>query len=1524
MQRNLPGGRFLLTCEINNSRRAVAILARLFFGYGGDKLADNTIDTLDIQVKSSTNRAVKALGDLESKLSGLNKVFGNLNTGGLRNYYREIGKVSTSIKALSGIKVNVTNLSGAGKEFEKLSKKLSGIDTTKIQATSDGIAKISHSMSLLNNVDFKDSKITNVLGSLKRLAEVDMDKFDSNGIASVVSSISNLSDIPDISSGLNRIMSSLQKLVNAGDKTEQVANQLPALGKALKNVVNDMSGAKKVSESVNLFVQSIGRLSSAGNKTGQTAGQLKKLADETLKFFGTMQNAPRISENTIRMTQALAQLASAGGKVGTATSTITKSFNKISHIGNKTLGTIKKISSGIISSFQKIGSSSHHLKTASFNLGTLLKTAVGFGAIRGLWNFGKQSVKLGSDITEVQNVVDVAFGSMAGMVDEFATTSAEKFGLSELAAKQYSGTMMAMLKSSGVAKDAAAEMSTTLAGLAGDIASFYNIDTDLAFQKIRSGISGEIEPLRQLGISMTVANLEAFALSQGITKSYQAMTQAEQAMLRYNYLMHASADAQGDFARTSMNWANQVRILKLNFQQLAATIGQGLIAAVLPGIQVLNALMGKLIQVAETFRDFVYVLLGKKIEGSQGGIVNDLAGIGDTSTGLENLGTAGGDAASGMDDATDSAQKLKKALSVLDFDELNQLANNATSAGDAISGIGGGTGGLDDIQHPNFSGLSDALDELGKTNPETPINKWAERIRRAFLAHDWKGLGFEIADGLNKGLQKVYDVINWKNVGPKITAFTTAFTQTFNSMVDNVDWDLLGRTIGAGINTIVNMLNQSIEGINWTNFGKKISSGIHGAINEINWINLGNLLGNWFMVSWKILYGIVKDFPYKDLGTSIGKGIKGAIEKIDFQVITDTFVNLFNGIFDFLKNFNAEKPFKGLGKKISLAINNSLDELDASGAGETLSNFVLSILDELVDIAEGTDWEKFGRKIGEFLSSINWKEILSKVSELISKTLSGLFNGVESSGLAGSILSWIVKAILAIKVISPAIKLVSKISAALTGSQSANIMTSAFSKLFSGSLANGSKSLSNLDKSLNTTKSWMSKLGESSMWTAGIFDIFKTQLDNMEIHKHASEYGALQSAIHKLGGQSGLTTKEINKFSGELINAQRAKVPFGDALVYVREELRKSGVSSEKFKSALEKSLDELGVSAPKKSKIIGTAIGEGTTKGISESTEKVRNANKSLIDKIKEWWTGKSGFDIHSPSKYMFSVGENIISGLYNGTNSSKPALLNLFAQIPNQMKNQFLNIGNIFSQKGKEVVYGLKNGYSSNSYVLLSYLGGQPQIMSGKFGGLKPLFVQKGNDMVGGIREGWEKNSSSIYKMFNGVPKSISNSMGSLYGIGRNAITNFRNGFQSVHIPTPNFSVSSTRYSWGSSSFSVPKFNLRWYAKGGLFDMPSVIGVGEAGKEAVLPLENRRTMSMIADSILSNAPSTGMNEDVLTNAVARGFAMAMMNNQQSPVNVTCYAELRTEDNEVLARAVTKGQQSIDYRMNPTPQFGY
>ena len=190
---------------------------------------------------------------------------------------------------------------------------------------------------------------------------------------------------------------------------------------------------------------------------------------------------------------------------------------------------------------------------------------------------GAECVNLASDLEEVQNVVDVTFGKSSGTINDWSRQAATAFGMSELSAKQYTGTLGAMLKSSGVADDAIVQMSTDLVGLSGDFASFFNLANEDAFAKIRSGISGETEPLKQLGINMSVANLEAYALSQGIKKSYSAMTQAEQVTLRYNYLMSVSADAQGDFARTSGSLANQQRITSLAIQNVGTEIGNMLI-----------------------------------------------------------------------------------------------------------------------------------------------------------------------------------------------------------------------------------------------------------------------------------------------------------------------------------------------------------------------------------------------------------------------------------------------------------------------------------------------------------------------------------------------------------------------------------------------------------------------------------------------------------------------------------------------------------------------------------------------------------------------------------------------------------------------------------------------------------------------------------------------------------------------------------------------------------------------------------
>lgn len=228
--------------------------------------------------------------------------------------------------------------------------------------------------------------------------------------------------------------------------------------------------------------------------------------------------------------------------------------------------------------------------------GMLKKIAAGFSAAKIgklLLDIGKDAVQAASDLQEVQNVVDTTFGEGAKAIEAWAKTAGTQFGLTEVQAKRFASTLGAMMKSSGLAGDQIVEMSTDLAGLAADMASFYNLDFDTAFQKIRSGISGETEPLKQLGINMSVANLNAFALQQGLSKTYEEMTQGEQVMLRYQYIMAQTSDAQGDFAKTSDSYANAVRTLETNLQTLSTNLGTVLLEVITPLINGINELFPK-------------------------------------------------------------------------------------------------------------------------------------------------------------------------------------------------------------------------------------------------------------------------------------------------------------------------------------------------------------------------------------------------------------------------------------------------------------------------------------------------------------------------------------------------------------------------------------------------------------------------------------------------------------------------------------------------------------------------------------------------------------------------------------------------------------------------------------------------------------------------------------------------------------------------------------------------------------------
>jgi Flp pilus assembly pilin Flp len=235
----------------------------------------------------------------------------------------------------------------------------------------------------------------------------------------------------------------------------------------------------------------------------------------------------------------------------------------------------------------------------------------------GLTYIAVQGTKLASDLSEVQNVVDTTFGQNSKAIDAWSVTALKSFGLSELSAKQYSSTMGAMLKSSGLSASSTLTMSKNLTALTGDMASFYNLDPAEAFEKIRSGISGETEPLKQLGVNMSVANLSAYAMSKGIKTSYDKMNQASQTALRYNYLLSVTKDAQGDFGKTSGSFANQLRVAQTSFQQLASKI----MTAALPGLTKLLEAGNKLLdgamgnpQFIKIFQDIVTTAMNTIID----------------------------------------------------------------------------------------------------------------------------------------------------------------------------------------------------------------------------------------------------------------------------------------------------------------------------------------------------------------------------------------------------------------------------------------------------------------------------------------------------------------------------------------------------------------------------------------------------------------------------------------------------------------------------------------------------------------------------------------------------------------------------------------------------------------------------------------------------------------------------------------------------------------------------------------------
>lgn len=366
-------------------------------------------------------------------------------------------------------------------------------------------------------------------------------------------------------------------------------------------------------------------------------------------------------------------------------------------------------------------------------------------------------------------------------------------------------------------------------------------------------------------------------------------------------------------------------------QNSLATAFAPILSVVAP---ILTAFMNMLSKAITYVGMFIAALTGQKSFTRAKAVQEDYAAsLNKTSSGANKAAKATKNNAK----ATKKANKeIQTYLSGLDeVRQYHKEKDNDTPSSSTPSAGGGGGGG-------GYTGPSIG-DMFEKVPIESSIADIAKKIKDLIKKEDWEGLGAYIASGINKGLQKIYDAINWNNVGPKITYFVNAFTRTFNSLVDHIDWDLMGRTVGAGINTIVNTLNLLIEGIDWKNLGAKIGVGINGMFNEVDWSNVGRLFANRINIPFQMLAGAVNTLKWDTIGKSIGQGLNGAIEQIDVNSIS-------------------------LG----------------------LSGLAIGILTTLENALDTTNWSLLGTKLAQLLTGIDWVGILVKAISVAGKALNAL------------------------------------------------------------------------------------------------------------------------------------------------------------------------------------------------------------------------------------------------------------------------------------------------------------------------------------------------------------------------------------------------------------------------------------------------------------------------------------------------------------------------------------------------------
>ena len=914
-------------------------------------------ESLNIEIKASAQQASASIDTLVKKLDKLSSVLNGVKGNGLQKFASGMSMLSNSMQKFQN--VNAASFNRVAKGI----KKFEDIDGSKISSVANGLNPLANSIQTLGNISFNSRNLSSAINSITRLSNANLSNVNSADFVRVGQAITNLSSTlssaQEVSKNTIAMTVAIARLGSAGQSVNAVTAALPNLSAKLRDFINTMSTANTVDEKIISFTTAIGTLASAGSKTRTTVLNLDALASKLKDFMSTMRTAPNVSENTIRMTQALAQLASTGAYSGRTINSLRNAMSSSVSANGQYSNSLKRITA----SLKELNA---HVKNGFGNVTSFTKkitSAIGivgglYGAIQGL----RKSMDISSDLVEVQNVIDNTFAQYKKGIEDFSKTSITDYGMSELTAKTMAGRFQAMGTAAGIARKQMADMSVSITGLAADMASFYNMGQEDVATSLQAIFTGETEPLRRFGLDLTQATLQEWALKNGLDADMRSMTAAQKIMLRYQYVMANTSEVQGDFARTSDSWANSVRILKQQFEQLAIIIGGVFVNAFKPAVAAMNGFMTSVLNFAQTVADALGSIFGWTID------IQNVKIIDEATTSAE---TASAGIADNTKKAADNAKKLNKQLAK--FDELNLFTTSEGTDSDSgkgkngtpASGIGAsGTPKLvetENISKKIKSGIKD-FEELGKYVGES-LAKALDKIKWNDIKDKAKKIGEEVGNLIN-------GFISVPNLGSKI-----------------------GKAIANSIDTAVTGLDAFFKKVHWNEVGEFIADGVNSIFTSDLLPDAASLLADSLNAAFQTIDGFQKKFKWKKAGETICKSFNKFFKKWDAKKAGLSVAGLVSGIATTVYTVVADKKtWSKLGQKVADGINGFFKGMNKVNKdtgltgwqtlGKNISSTISGIATSITTALNETDWLTVGQSIGDFIGSIDWGQVVFDLAKL--------------------------------------------------------------------------------------------------------------------------------------------------------------------------------------------------------------------------------------------------------------------------------------------------------------------------------------------------------------------------------------------------------------------------------------------------------------------------------------------------------------------------------------------------------------